>query len=45
MADTSSPITPPQMTKRKSDHPRMIGQWKIGRTIGKGAMGNILDLL
>ncbi|KAL5531531.1 hypothetical protein ACEPAG_4408 [Sanghuangporus baumii] len=41
MAEQVRPVTPPQLPRRgrRSDHPRMIGPWKIGRTIGKGAMG------
>ena len=41
MPDNSAPDSPPRLPRRgrKKDHPRMIGPWKIGRTIGKGAMG------
>ncbi|THH05268.1 hypothetical protein EW145_g4923 [Phellinidium pouzarii] len=43
MSNEPRPITPPHLPRRgrKTDHPRMIGSWKIGRTIGKGATGTV----
>ncbi|KAF8513471.1 kinase-like domain-containing protein [Gautieria morchelliformis] len=31
----------PRVKKSGDDDPRMIGQWKIGRTIGKGSSGRV----
>ncbi len=38
MTDTDSPSAFPRLSKQGGD-PKMIGLWKVGRTIGKGSSG------
>ena len=38
MTDANSPLELPNPLKRDGD-PKMIGLWKVGRTIGKGSSG------
>ncbi|KAH8116297.1 kinase-like domain-containing protein [Phellopilus nigrolimitatus] len=43
MSDSQRPITPPKLPPRgrKTEDPRLIGPWKVGRTIGSGACGRV----
>lgn len=47
MSDNERADSPPRMPRRgrNADDPRMIGPWKIGRTIGKGASGEHLHMI
>lgn len=38
MGANDSPHPKPRLSKREGD-PKMIGLWKVGRTIGKGSSG------
>ncbi|RPD64436.1 Pkinase-domain-containing protein [Lentinus tigrinus ALCF2SS1-7] len=40
MTDTGSPSQFPRLSKQGGD-PKMIGLWKVGRTIGKGSSGRV----